>query len=139
MPCEMKISPAILVNKNCHSHQGFLASKCECTVRCLVTQLCPTLCDPMDCRPPGSSVHGILQARNRSGLPCPPPGDLPNPGTEPRYPALQVDSLPPEPPGKPKCDSADAATPAVIAEELGECKKQGDQGNRTGPRYVRCI
>ena len=32
-------------------------------VKVLVTQLCPTLCDPMDCRPPGSSVHGILQAR----------------------------------------------------------------------------
>ena len=30
---------------------------------CEVTQLCPTLFDPMDCRPPGSSVHGILQAR----------------------------------------------------------------------------
>ena len=29
----------------------------------LVAQLCPTLCNPMDCRPPGSSVHGILQAR----------------------------------------------------------------------------
>ena len=29
----------------------------------LVTQLCPTLCDPMDCSPPASSVHGILQAR----------------------------------------------------------------------------
>ena len=28
-----------------------------------VTQLCPTLCDPTDCSPPGSSVHGILQAR----------------------------------------------------------------------------
>ena len=33
---------------------------CVCV---LVTQLCPTLCDPMDCSPPGSSVHGILQAR----------------------------------------------------------------------------
>ena len=30
---------------------------------CLVAQLCPTLCDPMDCSLPGSSVHGILQAR----------------------------------------------------------------------------
>ena len=29
----------------------------------LVAQLCPTLCDPMDCSPPASSVHGILQAR----------------------------------------------------------------------------
>ena len=36
-----------------------------------------------------------------SGLLCPPPGDLPNPGTEPRSPTLQVDSLPSEPPGKP--------------------------------------
>ena len=30
---------------------------------CLVAQSCPTLCDPVDCSPPGSSVHGILQAR----------------------------------------------------------------------------
>ena len=29
----------------------------------LVAQLCPTLCDLMDCSPPGSSIHGILQAR----------------------------------------------------------------------------
>ena len=36
------------------------------------------------------------------GLPCPPPGDLPNPGIIPRSPALQADSLPSEPPGKPK-------------------------------------
>ena len=36
-----------------------------------------------------------------SGLPCPPPGDLPNPKIEPRSPALQVDSLPAEPQGKP--------------------------------------
>ena len=32
-------------------------------VKVLVTQSCPTLCDPMDCSPPGSSVHVILQAR----------------------------------------------------------------------------
>ena len=32
-------------------------------VKVLVAQSCPTLCDPMDCNPPGSSVHGILQAR----------------------------------------------------------------------------
>ena len=37
----------------------------------------------MDCSPPGSSVHGILQARTLSGLPFPPPGDLPHPGVEP--------------------------------------------------------
>ena len=32
-------------------------------VPCCVTQSCPTLCNPMDCSPPGSAVHGILQAR----------------------------------------------------------------------------
>ena len=37
-----------------------------------------------------------------SGLPCPPPGDLPKPGMEPRYLALQADSLRSEPPGKPE-------------------------------------
>ena len=46
-------------------------------------QSCLTLCKPMDCSPPGSSVHGILQARYWSGLPCPPLGDLPDPGIEP--------------------------------------------------------
>ena len=52
-------------------------------------QLCPTLWDSMN--PPGSFVRGILQVRNWSGLPCPPPGDLPNPGIKPlslRSPAL---------------------------------------------------
>ena len=37
-----------------------------------------------------------------SGLPCPPPGDLPNPGIKPRSPTWQADSLSSEPPGKPK-------------------------------------
>ena len=38
---------------------------------------------PHDCSPPGSSVHGILQTEHWSGLPSPPPGDLPDPGIEP--------------------------------------------------------
>ena len=46
-------------------------------------QSCSTLCDPVDCSLPGASVPGILQARILSGLPCPPPGDLPDPGIEP--------------------------------------------------------
>ena len=66
---------------------------------CLVTQLCLTLCDPMDYTPPGSSVHGILQARYWNGLPFPSPGELPNPGIEPRPPEFQADSLPSDPPG----------------------------------------
>ena len=48
-----------------------------------VAQSCPTLCDPMDYSPPGSSVRGILQARILEWLPCPSPGDLPNPGIKP--------------------------------------------------------
>jgi len=43
---------------------------------------------------------GFSRQEYWSGLPCPPPGDLPNPGIEPRSPALQVDSLQSEPPGK---------------------------------------
>ena len=36
---------------------------CVCVCVCEVAQLCPTLCDTVDCSPPGSSLHGILQAR----------------------------------------------------------------------------
>ena len=71
---------------------------CMCV---LVTQSCPTLCDLRDCSSPGSSVHGILQARILEWVASSSPGDLPNPGIEPRSPALQADSLPSEPLGKP--------------------------------------
>ena len=40
-------------------------------------------CNPMDCSPPGSSVHEILQARILEWWPHPPPGRLPDPGIEP--------------------------------------------------------
>ena len=62
-----------------------------------VTQLCPILCDLMV-----YIVHGILQARKLEWVAFPFSGDLPNPGAKLRSPALQVDSLPVEPPGKPK-------------------------------------
>ena len=64
---------------------------------CLVAQSCPTLCNPMDCSLPGSSVHGHSPGKN-PGVSCSPPGDVPNPGIKPRTPTLQVDSLPSEPP-----------------------------------------
>ena len=67
----------------------------------LVTQSCPTLCNPMDCSPLGSSDDRIPQARILEWVAIPPPGDLPDPGIEPMSPALQADSLPSEPPGKP--------------------------------------
>ena len=58
--------------------------------------LCLTLCDPMDCSLPGSSSMGFSKQEYWSGLPCPSPGDLPDPGIEPESsaaPALQADSL----------------------------------------------
>ena len=70
-------------------------------VKVSVTQSCPILCDPMDamdCSLPGSSVHGILQARILQWVAIPSPKDLPNPGIQPGFPALQVDSLLFEPP-----------------------------------------
>ena len=51
-----------------------------------VTQSCPTLCDPMDCSLPGSSIHEIFQARVLEWLPFLSPGDLPNPGIKPWSP-----------------------------------------------------
>ena len=47
-----------------------------------VTQLCPTLCDPMDCSPPGFSAHGILQARILEWVAISFSRDLPDAGTE---------------------------------------------------------
>ena len=63
-------------------------------------QSCPTLCDPIDGSPPGSSVPEILQARILEWVAMPPSRDLPNPGIKPRSPTLQEDSSPSEPPGK---------------------------------------
>ena len=64
---------------------------------CLVIKSCLILCDPMDYSPPGSSVHGISQARILSGLPFPPPGDFSDPGSNPCLLSLlhwQAESLP---------------------------------------------
>ena len=56
---------------------------------CLVVQSLPALCDPMDCSPPGPAVCGIFPWQEYwSGLPFPSPEDLPDPGMEPRSPAL---------------------------------------------------
>ena len=64
-------------------------------VKVLVVQSCLTLCNSTDCSPPGSSVHRILEARLLEW------GDVPFSGesSQPRSPALQVDSLLCDPPG----------------------------------------
>ena len=86
-----------------------------------VAQSCLTLFNPMDCSTPGFPVHyqlpELVQTHVRQvcdaiqpshslsftlyGLLFPSPGDLPDPGIEPRSPVLQADSLPSELPGKP--------------------------------------
>ena len=73
-------------------------------------QVAPVLSDlwtPMDCSPPGSSVHGLLQARTLEWVAMPSSRGLPDPGIKPTTlasPALQASSLPLVPPGKPiKC------------------------------------
>ena len=63
----------------------------------LVAQSSLTLCVPIEYSPPASSVPGILQARILEWV-----ADLPSSRIKPRFPALQADSLPSEPPGKPK-------------------------------------
>ena len=80
---------------------------CVCVCVCVCARarakslyLCPTLCNPMDYSLPGSSVYQEYW----SGLPYPPPGDLPDPGIKPaslRSPALIGRFLTTGPPGKP--------------------------------------
>ena len=69
---------------------------------CPVTQSSPTLCDPMDYNPPSSSVHGIFQERILEWVAISYSRESSQPRIKPRSPTSKVDSLPSEPPGKPK-------------------------------------
>ena len=90
----------------CHQEGGKGSGLTFCLVSwlfpmfvCLITQLCLILCDLM------GILHcpwHLSRKEYWSGLSCLPPGDHPNPGLNPRFPTLQVDSLPSEPPGKPQ-------------------------------------
>ena len=78
---------------------------------------CPALCNPMDHRPPGSSVHGILQARILEWVAIPPPGDLPDPGIKPeslRFPALAGGFFTTSPPVKPSTYLYHGLSPEVL-------------------------
>ena len=70
-------------------------------VKVLLVQSCLTLCDRMDYSPPGSSVHGILQARILEWVAISSSRDLPNPGVKLPSPALAGRFFTTEPPGKP--------------------------------------
>ena len=77
------------------------AVSCCC---CLITKLCLSLCDPIDCSPQGSSVHRISQARILEWVELlfPSLGDLSNPGIKPLSLALTGSFFIAEPPGKPQ-------------------------------------
>ena len=89
-----------------------------------VVQSCPTL------RPCGLQPTRLLcpwgfsRQEYWSGLPCPPPGDLPNLGIEPRSPALQADSLLSEPPGQ----AVPSFSPSKSAKsKVGALQRRPDQ------------
>ena len=74
---------------------------------CLPVSLCAVLSrsvNPIDCTPPPRILcpWGFSRQEYWSGLSCPPPRDLPKLGIKPRFPALQMDSLPSESPGIPR-------------------------------------
>ena len=72
------------------------------TSTCSVAKSYLTFYDPTDCSPQGSSDLGIFQAKYRSGVACPPPGDHPDPGMKsasPVFPLLAGGSSTAEPPG----------------------------------------
>ena len=106
----LRLDPQGLIGKNLksrvHAKEMMGPKQCkttgfniECTVRecaCLLScfsrvQLCAT---PWTVARQASLSMGFSRQEYWSGLPCPPPGDLPTPGIKPRSPALQVDSLP---------------------------------------------
>ena len=94
MESESPISPA-LVGKFFTTEPSGKPIKDFCA--CLVTKLCPSLCDPIYCGLPASSSHGVFQSRILEWIAFLPPGDLPDLGIElvsPASPALQADSLP---------------------------------------------
>ena len=57
---------------------------------CLGAKLCLMFCDPVNCGPPGLSVHGMSQTRKLEWVSFPSPGNLPDPGIKPMSPILQV-------------------------------------------------
>ena len=93
------------------SRGGFSVCVCVCVCVCVSGSVTSTLCDPVDCSPPGSSVRGILQARTLELFAIPFSRGLPDPGSE--HPSLcllqrQMDSLP-----RHHCGRSPASAPCV--------------------------
>ena len=89
----------------------------------LSSQSCLTLCNPMDCSPLGSSVHGDSAGKN-TGVSCHALIWGIFPGIEPRSPTLLADSLPSKPPGKVKnteVGSLSLLQGIFLIQELNQC------------------
>ena len=71
--------------------KNHIKTSADCFFKCLVTQSCPTLSDCRDCNHQAPLSMEFSRQEYWNGSPCPPPGDLPNPGIKPRSPAFQVD------------------------------------------------
>ena len=80
-----------------HDEADYWSELCVCSG----AQSCPTLVTLWTAARQAPLSMGLSRQAHWSGRPCPSPGDLPNPGIELTSPALQADSLPTEPPGKP--------------------------------------
>ena len=93
---------------------------------------CLTFCDPMNCSLPHSSIRGISRQEYWSGLPCLPPGDLPDPGIEPislRFPELA---------GRFFATSATWKTPLVIRKCVLMLNQSISPGNFSYPVVWSC-
>ena len=95
----LSIHPTVLKTYVCkHLHMDVYRRKWKREIE--VAQLCPTLCNTMDCSLPDSSIHGIFQSRILKWVVISFSRGCSRPRYEPRSPTLQVDFLPSEPPGK---------------------------------------
>ena len=112
MQHSIKDRPTYIYTLHDHGHglniikpTTILTLVCICDLCCVLSRYCCVqLCDPMDCTRQASLSMGFSRQEYWSGLPCPPAGEHPNSGIKPMSPAspaLQVDSLLPEPLGKP--------------------------------------
>ena len=112
-------------------------------MKVLIAQLCLTLCNPVVSSWPGSSVHGILQARILERLPFPSPMGLPNQGSSPDL--LHCRQMPREAPNKKAGCSVFCITEGSILPELFTCPPRNppsatySSGGNASPVYSSLI
>ena len=86
------------------SQKPFLLHFSPIMLACSVSQSCSTLCNPVDCSPPGSSVHGVLQSRVLEFVIISSSRDPPNPEIKSKSPGIRTWAgrlFTPDPPGRP--------------------------------------